>query len=38
MISLRLYNGYWTIFVDDQPVASCATFEAAHDAVQEVAP
>ena len=35
-MSIRMLNGYWTIFVREQPVVSCATFHAAWAAVYEL--
>lgn len=33
---VRLHEGYWTIFVREKPIASCATFKAAIEAVEAI--
>lgn len=34
MITIRMHNGYWTIFVDNKPVAQCASYERAQEYVR----
>lgn len=35
MITLKFLNGYWTVLVDSNPIASFASFDAAIAAVPE---
>lgn len=35
-MSIRHYQGYWTIFVQNSPIISCASFQDAWAVVWEV--
>lgn len=36
-MSIRMLSGYWTIFVGDNPVISCASFDDAWTQVWSIA-
>lgn len=38
MITLKFLAGYWTVLVNDRPIASFASFDAAITAVPEAMP